>query len=404
MIEKKLKLLKNEIFQEFNNVISFWINNVIDYENNDFIGKIKSDGKKSKESEKSLILATRILWTFSKCYLKFKEKVYLKTADILYKYIINHFIDKKYGGFYWILDFKGNPIDTSKKFYGQSFGIYSFTEYTKASGNKDALAKAFEIFEIIEKYGKDKKNKGYFETAAEDFSPVEDMRLSEKDLNAPKSMNAHLHIMEAYSNLADYSKESKVIKVLEELINIFIYKIIQSNWHLGLFFDLNWNLLSDLISYGHDIECSWLLIEAAKVTGNNELIEKVKKVSVSLAEVSLKEAIDTDNGIFYEGDKKGPFKTKKEWWMQVEAMVGYMQAYQLTKKELFIDKIINIWNFCKEKFKTPYGEWYYFIDEKGNPDKNKEIAGPWKCPYHSIRAFIEIMDRIDEILFMGKNI
>ncbi len=396
-MKQKLENFKKEIFEEFKRVITFWIENVIDYEKRDFIGKIKSDGKREIESEKSLVLATRILWTFSKSYINFKEKKYLETADILYEYIKNNFIDKEYGGLFWMLDCNGNVIDSTKKFYGQSFGIYSFVEYAKASENKQAIVDAYEIFDIIEKYGKDKENGGYIESAARDFTFIKDMRLSEKDLNAPKSMNAHLHILEAYSNLANFTKDKKVIKVLEEITEIFLDKIIQKNGHLGLFFNEKWNLLFDLISYGHDIETSWLLKEAAENSNNKDLKKRVMASSINLAEVSIKEAIDKDGGILYEGDSKGPFKTKKEWWMQVEAMVGYMNAYQLTGREIYIEKLLNIWDFCKKKFRTPYGEWYYFIDEKGEPVKEREIIGPWKCPYHSIRAFLEIMERIEKI-------
>ncbi len=396
-MRRKLENLKKEILEEFNRVISFWMENVIDYKNRDFIGKIKADGTKEMQSEKSLILATRILWTFSKCYQRFKENKYLETADILYEYIKNNFVDKEYGGLYWMLDYNGNVIDSTKKFYGQSFGIYSFVEYAKASGNKQAVADAYEIFDIIEKYGKDKENGGYIESASRDFSFIKDMRLSERDMNAPKSMNTHLHILEAYSNLANFTKDEKVIKVLEEIIEIFLDKIMQKNGHSGLFFDMKWNLLSDLISYGHDIETSWLLKEAVENSNDKDLKEKVILSSINLAEVSTKEAIDKKGGILYEGASKGPFKTKKEWWMQVEAMVGYMNAYQMTDKEIYIDKLLNIWKFCKEKFRTPYGEWYYFVDEKNEPVKEREIAGPWKCPYHSIRAFLEIMERIEKV-------
>jgi mannobiose 2-epimerase len=217
-------------------------------------------------------------------------------------------------------------------------------------------------------------------------------------MNTPKTMNTNLHVMEAFSCLGGYYRDNKVIDALENLVEVFLTKIILSNRHFGLFFGMDWKEASGKISFGHDIEGSWLLTEAAKIIGKQDIIKRVSAAAVEMADVILREGMDEENGIYSEQDPDGSIHKDREWWMQVEAMVGFLNAYEMTKKEIFLEKSLAAWEYCKKKYIRPAGEWYSNLDDKGNPDKKRDIAGPWKCPYHTGRACLEIYDRIGGLI------
>jgi len=397
MKKARLEKYREEVLAELKyDILEFWMKNVIDYDKGGFYGAVGGDGRPKPDAKKGVILASRILWTYSRAYIKFKDRQYLKTAELMYEYIIKHFVDKKYGGVYWMLNADGNIADPIKKFYGQAFAIYGFAEYAKASKRKQAMKNAMQLFSLMEKYGRDKTKGGYIDALAREWKPVKDTRLSTRDMNTPKTMNTNLHVMEAYSALALHTGSKKVIKALENLVNVFIDRIIMQNSHFGLFFDMDWKEASCKISFGHDIEGSWLLTEAAGIIGNKKFIDKVRPYSVRMAEAVMREAIDKDGGIYSEKEANGHIHRDKEWWMQVEAMVGFMNAYEITKKEIFLEKSLSAWEYCKKYYLRPGGEWYPNLDENNRPDKKRDIAGPWKCPYHAGRACMEIAERIVE--------
>src|SRR5208337_3176058 len=165
--------------------LDFWMKNVIDYDSGGFNGSVGGDGVANPRADKGIIMATRILWTFSRVYMKLGDAQYLKTAEIIYKYILDYFVDKKHGGVFWLLDYKGNPVDETKKFYGQAFAIYAFSEFAKASGTRQALEEANKLFGFVEKYGRDLKYGGYIDALGSNWLAVQDTRLSTKDMNTP---------------------------------------------------------------------------------------------------------------------------------------------------------------------------------------------------------------------------
>ena len=320
-------------------------------------------------------------------------------ADRAYSYISDFFLDKKYGGVYWELDFKGKPVNTRKQVYAQAFAIYSYVEYFKIAREEEILDKAIAIYRLIEKHSLDKTGNGYLDAFAEDWSEIADMRLSEKDMNAPKTMNTHLHILEAYTNLFKVWKDDGLRTSLMNLITLFLDKFIDERGHLVLFFDTNWNKLDDYCSYGHDIEFSWLLTEAAEVLGNQSLISLTRIAAQNIAELVQKEGIDSDGGIMYEFDyKKNELDSDKHWWMQAEAMVGFFNVYQFNKNEKYPELIVNLWEFTNKYIVDHQnGEWFWRVDRNGKPYPDSEKAGFWKCPYHNSRAIIELLERMEVV-------
>jgi cellobiose epimerase len=380
---------------ELDKILNYWINHTIDKENGGFYGKILSSGIKVKDAPKGAILNGRILWSFSAGYNFTKNLKYLETADRAYNYLVDHFFDKKNGGIFWELDYKGNPINTRKQAYAQGFAIYGLSEYYKASGIEKSLQLAQELFWTLEKNYLDKEFGGYIEALSENWEPMEDMRLSLKDANEPKSMNTHLHLLEPYTNLYRYWKNPILAESIRKLIRIFLDKIIDKKTaHFNLFFDMDWTVKSTIVSYGHDIEGSWLIAEAAEELGDEKLIEEVNQMALRMVNVTRDEGSDKDASIFYECEG-GNFDTDKHWWPQAEAMVGYVNAWKITGDKNYLDLAEKVWDFI-DLYIIDYelGEWLWRVDIDGIQYSADEKTGFWKCPYHNTRALIEVVKRL----------
>ncbi len=395
-MDTRIKELKAETTQECFNILSFWSKNTIDEKNGGFIGSIDLDMTKHPEGEKGAVLNARILWAYSSAYRIFKNPEHLTMARRAYDYVTKHFIDKQYGGVYWMLNADGSPANTRKQIYAIAFTIYGLAEYYRITKKQEALDYAISLFDCIEKYSFDPEKNGYFEAYSREWVLLEDLRLSEKDKNDPKTMNTHLHILEAYTNLYRVWREERLQKALKNLIEVTIYKIINiEKGYFDLFFGADWSHHSENNSYGHDIEGSWLLWEAAEVLGDEELLEICKPICIKMAEQSLRDGVDADGGIMSEGTNGVVEDSDKHWWPQAESIVGFMNAYQLTGDEKFLNASINAWEFTKKYIiDHENGEWYWRVtkdDHKVYTEEQK--TGPWKCPYHNSRACMEIAER-----------
>lgn len=320
-------------------------------------------------------------------------------ADRAYQYITKYFIDPVNGGVFWELDHTGKAKNTRNQVYAIAFTIYAMSEYFQASGNEKALMIARGLFYLIEKHSLDRLENGYIEALSREWEPLDDYRLSEKDANESKTMNTHLHILEAYASLFRIWKSAELEKALENIIVLFIERFIDPvSYNLNLFFNDHWELRSDEISYGHDIECSWLLYEAAEILGDEEIIKRTGSVSVEMARRSFR-GVDKDHGMFNDhSPSKNHIDTDKHWWHQAEAMVGFFNAYQISGEEEFARKSAGSWYFIKKyMIDRINGEWYWRVNREGVPYTSDEKAGFWKCPYHNSRACMEMMSRIKQI-------
>lgn len=395
MIE--LQQYKKELQLELASILHFWERNSIDKENGGFYGKLDNQNKVYHDAPKGSVLNSRILWSFSAAYNLTVNMDYLHTAERAFQYLQDHFIDKKNGGVYWSVDHKGNPLDTKKQIYALSFAIYGLSEFYKSCKNHKVLKMAIDLYECIVKYSLDSIYGGYIEALAEDWQEIKDLRLSKKDANEKKSMNTHLHVLEGLSNLFMVWSDENLKKRIHELIDIFLKHIIdkKSN-HLVLFFDEKWNVKSNIISYGHDIEAAWLVQEAAEIIKDEKLIKQIKSKSVEIADAAA-QGLDTDGGLWYELDLAANHLVKeKHWWPQAESMVGYFNAWQITGKEHYLEKSWNSWIFIKNHIiDKKNGEWFWGV--KGDYTlMNEDKVGIWKCPYHNSRACIELIKRIQQ--------
>ena len=394
-----LEQYRYEMEQELKAILSYWMRYTIDEENGGFIGKIDHSNEIYKNAPKGSVLNSRILWTFSAAYKLTGNKEYLDIAEKAFAYLVDHFIDKEYGGVYWTVTHKGQPLDTKKQIYALSFAIYGLSEYYSCSKNEKAKETAFSLYDEICSYSHDERNGGYIEALTRDWNEITDLRLSDKDANEKKSMNTHLHVLEAFANLYSISPEKLLKERIIELIFIFLNHIISKDTsHLILFFEDEWNIRSNIVSYGHDIEAAWLVQEAAEITGDELLLLKVKDASIQLADAAAK-GLDADGGLWYEYDEaSGDLTTQKHSWPQAEAMVGFFNAWQITRDEKYLEHSMNSWRFVKEHIhdKT-FGEWYWGVYEDYSVMDKEDKVGIWKCPYHNSRACIEIINRINSI-------
>ncbi|WP_334071995.1 MULTISPECIES: AGE family epimerase/isomerase [Paenibacillus] len=391
------KIWKEQLRRELqDNILQYWIDHTIDTEHGGFIGEIDHQLRVNRQADKGLVLNARILWTYSSAYRLYPDPAYLEMAGRAYDYLRDHFVDREYGGLYWMVDYLGRPSQDKKQVYGQAFAIYALAEYYRANGRQEALDWAIDLYRLLEKHSYDHEYKGYFEALSRDWQPTGELSLSDKDLNEKKSMNTHLHVLEAYTNLYRVWKDPELESSLRGLIDVTLDHIINpDSAHFWLFFDETWQVKSDHISYGHDIEGSWLLVEAAEVLGNPEVLGRVKDVASAMAEAVHAKGIDKDGGIWNEADAGGLTDANKDWWPQAEAMVGFYNAYQMTKDDKFQRAALTSWDFIQNYIvDREGGEWHWGVDRNGQPLPHEPKVSPWKCPYHNGRACMEMLERL----------
>lgn len=384
------------------NILSFWQERMVDNQQGGFYGRIDGYNVLHPDAEKGAVLNARILWTFSAAARVLNNTPYRILAARAYDYLMQRFMDREQGGVYWSLNADGTPLDTKKQTYAIAFAIYGLAEYVRLTNNQEALNAAIRLFEDLEahayKFENEKMSKcknGYVEALTRDWQPIADMRLSEKDENGVFTMNTHLHVLEAYTNLYRVLKnvqrddvqgtKERITKQLRTLIDIFANRIFDpATGHLMLFFDEKWQPSNTHTSPGHDIEAAWLLHEALEVFGDEELLNQTLPVIHSLAQAAEEDIMD-----------------EKEWWCYAEAVVGYIDQWKLYQEEKPIESNINLelaemaFHYIQTHLMDrENGEWFWTILPNGTPDRTHDKAGFWKCPYHNSRMCIEIIERL----------
>lgn len=394
----ELRLYKNELQQELDEILSYWMHYSPDPVYGGFYGKIDDRDQVHPEAPKGIVLNSRILWTFAAAFNQTLKPSYLDIAKRACDYILAHFMDKEYGGVYWSVNYKGEKLNDRKQIYGLAFCIYGLSEYYKASPQQLVLEQAVALYRLIEQHAYDRGQKGYFEAFSREWKPMDDLRLSEKDANEKKTMNTHLHIVEAYVNLYRIWPDAGLKQQIENLLEVFAHHIVDDKTHhLNLFFDESWKIKSTIISYGHDIEAAWLLQEAASIIRHPGWMVTMNSLAVKIAD-AVKEGLDKDDGLKYESGN-GHDVDEKHWWPQAEAMIGFFNAYQISGDENFIQRSIKSWRFTDKYIKDHnHGEWFWGIHADHSLMEGNDKAGFWKCPYHNGRACMELIHRIESTL------
>jgi len=384
---------------EAESILQFWLDHGPETDSEGYVGRIDFQGTPQADADKAVILNSRILWTFSAAGRELGGAAYREQAERAYRYFRRHFVDPEHGGVYWMLNADGQMKEGRKQVYAQSFGIYAFSEYHRLTGEPQALDDAIAIFELLEAHAYDPENGGYYDSFDRAWQRLDDTYLGAGETKPAKTMNTHLHLLEAFTNLYRTWKDERLATRLEELINIHLNEMLnRKNYHLYLFFAPDWQVLSDDISYGHDIEASWLLTEAAEVLGKESVIAEVEEIAVHIAEATLQEGLDPDGGLLYEADPHGYTNTDKSWWPQAEAVVGFYNAYQLSGEPRFRDAAAQNWAFTREYLiDREHGEWLRMVTREGDREAaaKGDKGGPWKAPYHNTRSCLEMIRRLE---------
>lgn len=393
-----------EFRQQLLSIADWWLENTLDQAYGGFFGEVSVIGMPTPEADKGVVLNARILWFFSELclYLGGGESAarYRHLAHRAFHYFLECFDDKIHGGAVWSVNDQGRLVDGTKKTYAQAFSIYALSSYYRLTNNQAALEKAISYFELIEKYCADPDLGGYWEAVGRDWLPVEDVRLSEKDMNAPKTMNNHLHVMEAYTGLYRVYKSGVVKKALRNSIEWFCERIFdKGSGHLRLFLNRDWEDISKNFSYGHDIEASWLLAESLEELGDPDLVARFSDCILALSDSCLREGMGEQNQVLDTYDLSLQIRHREsEWWVQAEAMVGFLNAWQSTGDARYWSAFLKVWRFVKNhQIDGECGEWLYYSALDRPREEQPYKAGFWKGPYHNGRAMMEVCRRLQSL-------
>ena len=391
-----LNVLAREMGRELTDgILPYWRERTVDREHGGFYGQIDGQDDVVADARKGAVLNARILWAFSAASRVLDDDTYRPLADRAYAYLNEHFWDRQHGGVYWMLSADGEPVDPKKQVYAQAFATYAMAEYHRLTGRDESLERAVRLFRLIEEHAFDAEDGGYFEAYSRDWRLRADVRLSEKDANEKKTMNTHLHVLEAYTNLYREWPDSALEAQLRAAVRLFLDTFLDAETnHLIGFFDEQWTPRTGFVSYGHDIEASWLLVEAAKVLGDDALVEETQSAALRMARTTQAEGQDADGGLFYEMGVDGTLDDDKHCWPQAEAIVGFVNAYEISGEQAFLEAAAACWAFTQEHvIDAEHGEWFFSVSRTGVPHRDENKVGPWKGPYHSTRACLEVMRR-----------
>ena len=356
-----------------------------------FYGEVAPDGTVLYDAPRGVILNARIIWSFAAAYQVLPETPYLVAAVHARDYFLDHFCDHKYGGVYWSVDAAGERLDTKKQLYAQGFAIYGLSELYKVTGDDEVLKNAINLYRVVETYFADKENGGYIEALARDFSPLEDMSLSAHDINADKTMNSHLHVLEAYANLYQVWPDEELKEAVQKLLDLVGTRIMGADGHLQLYFRKDWSVMPGGVSYGHDIETSWLALECADALKDIDVVNRVRPWALSMGKAG-NEGLLPDGSMRYEKLLDGKYDDSRQWWVQAETVVGNLWLWKYHADPQGADRALAAWNYIRENLVDEKdGEWWWAVLEDGSRDLSQPKVGFWKCPYHNTRMCLQVL-------------
>ena len=400
-----IEVFKKEVRSNLTgNILPYWLK--LKDPRGGFYGEVLSDGTVLHDAPRGVILNARIIWSFAAAYQAIPDKDYLLAAIHAKDWFLAHFCDHKYGGVYWSVNADGLRLDAKKQLYAQGFAIYGLSELYKVTRDDEVLKAAVNIYRVVEAHFADAANGGYIEALARDFSPLEDMSLSAHDINADKTMNSHLHILEAYANLYTVWPDAGLKKAVEALLDIIGTKVMAPSGHLQLYFRKDWSVLPGGISYGHDIETSWLALECAFALKDKAVVDRVRPWAYAMG-LAGNEGLLPDGSMRYEqlavipseAEESPVFDDSRQWWVQAETVVGNLWLWKYhpvisgeAGKSQFLSNAMAAWNYIKNNLADKEGgEWWWAILPDGSIDKANPKAGFWKCPYHNTRMCLQVI-------------
>ncbi len=391
--------LANECRGELVAITAWWLEHALDEVHGGFHGEIDAASQPVPAANKGIVLNSRLLWFFSELAGWSGKSAHRAVAERSYDYLQSHFFDPTYGGYYWEIDCAGNVVCDRKQVYAQAFCIYGLVSYFQMSQQPVVLEQATDIFELILSRCADPLRRGYIEAFSRSWDPIEDYRLSDLDRNLPKTMNTHLHLLEAFTSLHRVAPSRNTSAALQDCLHLFKKHILcPDDLRLRMFLDADWNDHSQETSFGHEIEFSWLVCEACRALADERLTNEFERLAVAMADRVLTQATGA-NGQVHERQAFGqPLHPESAWWVQAEALVGFLNAWQISSDSRFAAAFRATWEFIQRYHKTsPSSEWTWLpADENGRQQQEKYLAGFWKAPYHNGRAMMEVWRRLEK--------
>jgi mannobiose 2-epimerase len=374
------------------NILNYWL--TLKDPRGGFFGEADGTGEIQRGAPRGVILNARIIWAFSAAYGMLHDSRYLEAAIHAKDWFLAHFCDRKNGGVFWSVTAAGEPLDEKKQLYAQGFAIYGLSELYKVSSDEETLRAAIDLFRVVEAKFRDAENGGYIEALARDFLPLEDMSLSAHDINADKTMNSHLHILEAYANLYQVWPDPSLKKAVEELLDIVCNKVMGPDGHLRLYFRRDWSVLPGGVSYGHDIETSWLALECASALHDIDVVNRVRPAALLMGKAG-NEGYRADGSMIYEKLEDGSLDLSRQWWVLAEAVVGNLWLWKFHGDLQAPDRALATWAYIRDNIVDwDNGEWFWGVHPDGTPDKDSPKAGFWKCPYHNTRMCLQVLSLV----------
>ena len=400
----------------YEELIPFWDNNAVDQTYGGFMTNFDAEGMIMEMPEKYLNSQCRMIWWFSQLNSVVPTSSSKEKAKQGVDFLINYLWDNENGGWRWKVKRDGQPVDDGKVVYGQSFAIYALSDYYISTGDNRGLDYAEKTFDLLQKYCADTLYGGYYENLETNWIP------SPNGFSAGdrKGLDTHMHLMEAFTSLYLASGKELHKRKLIEIVKLICDKMIDHEAGSGLNqFDLAWHPIpainikrtwnaeregekpsdpTETTSYGHNTELVWLMVRALKAA--EESVEPFKKDFKLLLDNAITHGIDFEKGgIYRDGLRKGgPLVLEKEWWQHTEALVGFLEGYELFDDERYYNAFQTIWNFVDEKMiNHEVGEWRRLLDRDGNViDGN--IGNEWKVAYHSGRSMMECDYRLKKLI------
>ena len=349
-----------------NNILNYWL--TLKDPRGGFYGEADGTAEIQYNAPRGVILNARIIWAFSAAYRALRKTEYLVAAVHARDWFLEHFCDHRYGGVYWSVDASGKRLETKKQLYAQGFAIYGLSELYKATHDDEVLKNAVNLFQIVESRFRDEENGGYIEALSRDFTPLEDMSLSAHDINADKTMNSHLHLLEAYANLYQVWPDKALRQAVTDLLDIICDRVMGPDGHLQLYFRRDWTVIPGAVSYGHDIETSWLILECASAIRDIDVVNRVCPAAMDLS---------------------------RQWWVLAEAVVGNLWLWKYHGDLKAPDRALSTWAYIRDNLvDRDNGEWFWAVHPDGTPDKDSPKAGFWKCPYHNTRMCLQVLELV----------
>jgi len=397
-------------------LLPFWTRRIVEPKYGGFQANYDENGERTKVREKTLLCQGRSIFALSFMLRQGHDwrgsrRMIRQGIDFLKR----HFRDAAHDGYYWIVDADGTPIDRNKVMYGHSFLVYGLAEHALATGDKASRQEACRLFDLIASEASDVRHGGFFEHFKEDFRLAGGGSAG----GSLKSLDVHMHLMEAFTTLYELTRLPKHRRALEHVIELIFDRMIDPKSGLGVaMFTRDWRPVNniqldtvwgadrfddqgkppDVTSFGHNIELAWLYLHSQDVLGvpRKNSLDRV----LPLFEHTRRYGVDREyGGLYVEGRRRGDIvDTDKEFWQQAEALVGFLDAYLLTKDTQYLDAFRRVYDFVFQNMVHPeLGEWYCLCGREGGV-KRSWLGSHWKICYHTLRSVTLVCRKLRQVV------